>query len=105
MSEMPYSASFVLPDSLDDLRGPRTGTVELPNRLLWNASRPFDLVDEDRLRSMIRTVLREASTQDDLREYVDRESLVRLWPGLGLPERIRRTWEERFPELTEEPRG
>lgn len=105
MSGVPYSPSFVLPGSLDDLRGPRTGMVELPNRLMWNPSLPFDLSDEARLRSIIRIVLREARSQDDLRDYVDRDSLVRLWPELGLPERIRRAWEERFPELDVEKRG
>lgn len=35
-----YPPSFVLPDSLDDLRGPVTGIVELPNRLLWNPGLP-----------------------------------------------------------------
>lgn len=97
--DIPYAPLFVLPDSLDDLRGPTTGTVELPNRLLWNPSRPFDLSDDARLRSMIRIVIREARAQDDLRKYIDRDSLVRLWSSLGLPERIRSAWEARFPEL------
>lgn len=95
----PYSPFFVVADSLSDLCGPSSGEVVLPTRLLWNPSRPFDLADEDRLRSMIRIVLREARTQDDLSQYVDRDSLVRLWPELGLPNRIRRAWEDRFPEL------
>lgn len=102
MSGEPYAPSFVVADSLDDLRGPYTGLVELPNRLLWNPSRPFDLSDDARLRSLIRIVLREARTQEDLHEYVDRDSLVRLWPELGLPEQIRRAWEERFTELRSE---
>lgn len=97
--EVPFAPPFILPDSLDDLRGPATGSVELPNRLLWNQSRPFDLSDEDRMRSLIRIVLREARTEDDLAAYVDRDALVRLWPELGLPQRIRQAWEERFPEL------
>lgn len=84
----PYSPSFVLPDSLDDLSGPTTGTVDLPNRLMWNPSRPFDLADEKRLCSMIRTVVREARTQEDLADYIDRDSLIRLWPTLGIPDRI-----------------
>lgn len=105
MSEVPYAPSFVVADSLDDLRGPAAGTVELPNRLLWNLSRPFDLSDDERLRSMIRIVLQEARTQEDLRQYVDGNSLVRLWPSLGLPERLRRAWESRFPDLGGEKRS
>lgn len=98
----PSSPFFVLPDSLEDFRGPTTGTVELPNRLLWNSSRPFDLSDEVRLRSMFRVVLREARAQDDLSTYVDKDSLLRLWPDLGLPDQIRMAWEDRFPELRDQ---
>ena len=95
----PYEPAFVIADDLSSLHGPSSGEVVLPNRLLWNPSRPFDLSDERRLRSMIRIVLREARSQDDLSEYVDRNSLVRLWNGLGLPDRVRKGWEARFPEL------
>ena len=49
MEEQPYAPSFVVADSLDELRGPTCGEVTLPNRLLWNPSRPFDLADDDRL--------------------------------------------------------
>lgn len=99
MEEQPYSQSFVVADSLDDLLGPTRGEVTLPNRLLWNPSRPFDLADDDRHRSLIRIVLREARNHEDLAEFVDRDGLVRLWPTLGLPETIATAWETRFPEL------
>jgi hypothetical protein len=71
---------------------PATGEVTLPDRLLWNQSRPFDLSDETRLCSMIRIVLREARGQEDLAEYVDRDSLIRLWGSLGLPVYICEAW-------------
>lgn len=97
---VPYTPSFVVADSLDDLRGPADGEVVLPNRLLWNRSRPFDLSDEKRLRSMLRIILREARSQEDLATYVDRDSLVRHWASLGLPTYIQDAWVARFPELT-----
>ena len=50
---------------------------------------------------MIRIVLREARPQDDLSEYVDRDSLIRFWDRLGLPDTLRKAWETRFPELVE----
>lgn len=68
--------------------------MTLPNRLLWNESRPFGL-----RRSLIRIVLREALTQKDLADHIDRDSLALLWPSLGLPEAIAAAWEARFPEL------
>lgn len=98
---VPYRPSFVVAQSLDDLHGPASGKVTLPNHLLWNPSRPFDLSDEQRHRSMLRIVLREARSQDDLSTYVDRDILVRLWPSLGIPDYIGRAWEARFPELAE----
>ena len=96
MEEQPYAPSFVVADSLDDLRGPARGEITLPNRLMWNRSRPFDLADADRHRSLIRIVLREARSREDLAEFVDRDGLVRLWPSLGLPETIAEAWEARF---------
>ena len=96
----PYAPPFVVAESLDDLRGPSADEVVLPNRLLWNPSRPFDLTDEKRLRSMMSIVLREARTQDDLSQYLSRENVIRLWGALGLPTYIQRAWEEKFPELT-----
>ncbi len=46
---------------LADLRGPVTGTVELPLWLFWSPDRTFDLDDPATLRWMYQTVLREAA--------------------------------------------
>ena len=100
MTWTPYAPSFVVADSLDKLRGPSRGQVVLPNRLLWNRSRPFDLADGNRRRSLIRIVLREARTLQDLYDYIDHDSLITLWPSLGLPRQIAAAWEQKFPELT-----
>ena len=97
---VPYSPTFIVAESLDDLHGPSTGEVVLPNRLLWNPSEPFDLVDDEDLRAVMRIVLREARGQDDLAQYLNRESLIRLWGHLRLPRYIQAAWEARFPKLT-----
>lgn len=99
---VPYVPPFIVAEYLDDLRGPTTGKVVLPNRLLWNPSEPFDLVDDEDLRAVMRIVLREARTQDDLSQYLSRENVIRLWGSLGLPTYIQKAWEARFPELLEE---
>ncbi|WP_162893263.1 hypothetical protein [Microbacterium halotolerans] len=57
---MSYTPSFVVADSLDDLHGPTTGEVTLPNHLLWNPPDPFDLDDDKELCAMLRIVLRAA---------------------------------------------
>jgi hypothetical protein len=96
---VPYAPPFVVAESLDELHGPTSGDVTLPNRLLWNPSDPFDVSDEKRLRSMMRIVLREARCQDDLSRYLSRDNVIRLWDSLGLPSYIQKAWEARFPEL------
>lgn len=98
-SVAPYAPSYVLPSSLDGLHGPRSGRIKLPNHLLWNPSEPFNLSDDDDQRAVLRIVLREARNETDLAQYVNPEALTRLWPGLGLPRRVRSAWEQKFPEL------
>jgi DNA invertase Pin-like site-specific DNA recombinase len=87
-------------DNLADLRGPAAGTVELPLRLFWSLpDHRFDLDDPDMRLLYYQTVLREASQPADLSGYLDRDTLVSLWPELYLPKGVRRGWEERHPAL------
>ena len=86
--------------SLDDLRGPATGPVELPLRLFWSASdRVFDLDDRAALRSMYGKVLREAIRADELTSYLNREMLLAVWAELYLPDAVRQAWETVHPVL------
>jgi DNA invertase Pin-like site-specific DNA recombinase len=87
-------------DDLGDLRGPVSGTVELPLRLFWSLpDHRFDLDDPDLRLWYYQTVLREASRPADLTAYLDAGTLVGLWPDLYLPKGIRRAWEEQHPAL------
>ncbi|WP_244876310.1 hypothetical protein [Winogradskya consettensis] len=90
---------MVIAASLPALRGPFGGIVVLPAHLDWSGSASYDLDDDARLIDYYRTVLIEATKPDDLHEYLDRGTLVRLWPMLWLPADLRGTWERRFPEL------
>jgi hypothetical protein len=94
----PGRPALVAP-SLDELHGPTAGTVELPNRLLWRPNRRVDLDDAWSLGWMYALVLREASLLDDLRAWIDGNTLIRLWADLNLPRGVRQAWEERHPEL------
>jgi hypothetical protein len=85
--------------SLDELRGPEHGVVELPQRLFWNPNRSFDLDNHDLLLWMYENVLREAIRQDELRRFINGRILVQVWPELNLPKGVRRAWEERHPQL------
>jgi len=91
---------YVVADSLDELTGPTTGTVTLPQHLDWSGNASYDLDRPARLASMYRTVLMEAGAADDLRVWIDGGALARLWPTLWLPPPLRRLWEGRFPELS-----
>jgi hypothetical protein len=94
----PGRAALVAGD-LASLRGPVTGTVELPARLFWNPDRTFDLDDPDLLRWMYENVLREATRPEDLAAFLNGDVLVALWPDLFLPKGVRRAWEDRHPVL------
>jgi hypothetical protein len=73
--------------SLDDLRGPATGMVELPLRLFWSAAdHTFDLSRPAVLRSVYETVLREAGRPEDLTAF-------------HLPRGVRQAWEDEHPAL------
>jgi hypothetical protein len=85
---------------LDSLRGPPRGTVELPLRLYWSGPSPvFDMGEPYMRRWLYQIVLREASRPDDLTSYLDRDTLIALWPGLVLPRGVRQAWEEHHPQL------
>jgi hypothetical protein len=90
---------YAVPSSLADLHGPIGGTVVLDRQLAWSGRARYDLANTRRLASMYETVLREATSRDDLARWLDGPTLVRLWPELVLPQQVRQLWEARFPQL------
>jgi hypothetical protein len=84
---------------LAGLRGPVTGTVELPLWLFWYPDRTFDLDEPGMLPWVYQTVLREATRAEDLTTYLNGDMLVALWRDLFLPKGVRRAWEDRHPAL------
>ena len=48
---------------------------------------------------MYERVIREATQVDDLGSYLNETVLRQVWRQLFLPVRVRRSWEERFPDL------
>jgi hypothetical protein len=92
--------AVVMPASLADLHGPVAGLIELPQRLFWSGTdRVFDLSDCDRLLEMYEAVFDAARTETDLAEYLNGETLARVWPRLTLSPRVRRAWEAAHPGL------
>jgi hypothetical protein len=99
----PYQArpgrGVLVATDLADLRGPVSGTVELPLRLFWCPDRTFDLDDPAMLRWMYQTVLREAVHPEELTTYLNGQMLAAVWRDLFLPLGVRQAWEERHPVL------
>jgi len=90
---------YAVAETLAELRGPTSGTVTLPHSLDWSGNADYVLDRPARLASMYRTILTEARTAGDLRDWLDGATLVRLWSQLWLPAPLRNQWEIRFPEL------
>lgn len=88
----------VLPNALQELHAVLTGTVHLPNRLAWSGPTDFVTTDDQGLRALYSTVIREASTAEDLATYLDAATLVRLWPTLMVGRDLEQAWSRRFPE-------
>jgi hypothetical protein len=91
----PYDA----PATLDELRGPAHGTVQLPPWVYWG---PRPVADLDRPGDDIRAyqaTIQEGRVIDQV-QILNRDRLVAMWPELSMPPRVRVLWEGRFPELT-----
>ncbi len=84
-----------LPESLEELQGPLSGSVGLPIRIFWSGADPrarrWDLADPQARRSLYEIVLAEGRL-DDVRELVNAEELVRVWDQLWLSPWIRKAW-------------
>ena len=96
---------------LASLRGPVSGTVELPLWLFWSGASPavgrFNLDESVQRRSMYVIVLREARQATDLTGFLERETLVSLWPEVSrrLPLQVRTAWEDQHQCLRAVGRG
>jgi hypothetical protein len=91
-----------LPETLDDLTGPRHGSVQLPAHIAWSGLTAFDVDRPPLCASMYQIVLTEG-LREDLAAYLNRGLLIRHWPMLRtvVGRAIRDVWEAAFPELTE----
>lgn len=88
----------VLPNALEDLQADLPDTVELPSRLAWSGPAEFVTTEDQGLRALYSTVIREASTAEDLTAYLDATTLIRLWPTLMVGRDLERAWTQRFPD-------
>ncbi|MDX3086726.1 MULTISPECIES: hypothetical protein [Streptomyces] len=95
-----------LPESLDELRGPTHGAVDLPLHLAWSGMTSYDLGKPRQRMGLYRTVLHEG-LHDDLPRYLNQDLLLQLWPVLRtlVGRTVRAVWEDAFPELASRTRA
>ncbi|MFC7531404.1 hypothetical protein [Actinoplanes sp. GCM10030250] len=96
---------YVVIEEFGELDGPITGQVVLSRRLDWSGRARYDLDNPRRLASMYETVLREATTTEDLQLWLSGPTLLRLWNSLVLPPQVRLAWEAKHPVLAEARRA
>ncbi|MFJ5837690.1 hypothetical protein ACIQGO_13165 [Streptomyces shenzhenensis] len=89
-----------LPESLDDLRGPAQGVVDLPLHVAWSGMTSYDLSRPRQRMGLYRTVLHEG-LRDDLLRYLNQSLLLQMWPVLRtlVGRTVRTVWEDAFPQL------
>jgi hypothetical protein len=92
-----YRRPYAVPENLDLLQGPSSGTVHLPAHLDWSGNAVYDLDAPGRIVDLYRAVLIEAASPQDLYAAI----LRRLWALLWLPAQLRKAWEQKFPVLAE----
>lgn len=91
---------YEVPSSLDALRGPASGEMELPITVHWGPKRVFDLDNPSELVFAYRQIVREG-TPEDQEELLNTDLLRKVWSEIWLPERCARLWKTKFPELAE----
>ncbi|PLS30177.1 transcriptional regulator [Bifidobacterium margollesii] len=90
---------YRLPGSLDELRGPAHGRIRLRHAVRWAPGDGIvDLDEPGGVRMAYQALIAEGG-ETDQREGINAGLLVGSWPDLNLDPRVRRLWEERFPEL------
>lgn len=93
---------YAVPDSLQSLRGPSGGMVELRHAVSWAPGGGLvDLDEPGGIGFAYRAVLSEGTVEDQV-DVLHPRRLREVWRDLLLPVRVRELWEERFPELREE---
>ena len=90
---------YDVPMSLDELRGPYDGLIDLPHTVRWQADRLALNVSVAGWRRMAYQALLAEGTADEQRRLMNRARLVEIWPVLNMDPRVRDLWEGRFAEL------
>jgi len=86
-------------DSLDELRGPRGGSVILPVTVYWSGPYDaFDFADKDD-RVLVYSAVLSNGRREEISEFVNRDLLLEEWPYLTIDSRVVDLWTSKFPEI------
>jgi hypothetical protein len=86
-----------IPEDLTRLKGPTTGRVNLPIHVYSSGhgtARFFDLDNDAELMELYENVLRDGD-EESVIEFLNHDTLRRLWPRLYLPAYVREAWADR----------
>lgn len=92
---------YAVPASLEDLRGPYAGVIELPHDVRWLDDRFGVDVSVIGRRVMAYQALLSEGTLGEQQEFLNARRLIETWPELRMDRRVRDLWESRFPVLRE----
>lgn len=80
-------------EGLRELSGPRDGALPLAHLLHWGPNHDFDISLDADAASACTAVLNEG-TVDDVRQLINADRLVAVWPTMSLPLRVLHEWEQ-----------
>ena len=81
-----------IPDDIEDRSLPKaSGVVTLPRHVAWSFPYSYDLDNRKQLRACYERVMTEG-LEDDVRLYIDLDTLVELWNELWLSPHVREAW-------------
>lgn len=93
------SLVYLVPDFLENLRGPASGPMDLPIHLDWGPDRRYDVDYDTSCAALYALTLQTSGSLDEMCSIVNRGRLMELWPTMQLPDRCRQPWEAAFPKL------
>ena len=81
-----------IPDDMEDRSLPKaSGRVTLPRRVAWSFPYEYDLDRRKQLRACYERVMTEG-LDDDVRFYIDLDTLLEVWDELWLSPHVREAW-------------
>lgn len=93
------SLAYLVPGVLGDLKGPASGTVQLPIHVDWGPDRAYDVADDGSCAGLYQLTLQNSGSADEMGGIGNAGRLLALWPSMRLPDGCRHFWEAAFPQL------